>query len=137
MASGRVIGECRGSHKADDYVEFLKLVDKKTSKKKTLHIVADNYAAHRAPAVRTYLESKPGRFVEHFIPTHSSWLNMVERWFAEITGRRIRRESWNSVAELERAITDFIKHWSESGKSLKWVKTYDQIKKNVTKASSV
>jgi transposase len=79
VASGKVVGKCRGSHKASDYVEFLKVLDRKAPKKKVLHIIADNYSAHKAPEVKEYLKQKEGRFVEHFIPTYSSWLNMIER----------------------------------------------------------
>ncbi len=88
VASGKVIGTCRQSHKAADYVAFLKELDKKAPKKKVLHIIADNYASDKAPAVKEYLAGKKERFVEHFIPTYSSWLNMIERWFAEITNKR-------------------------------------------------
>lgn len=134
VVSGKVIGECRSSHKADDYVSFLKLLDRKTPKGKILHIVADNYAAHKAPKVKEYLQSKQKRFVTHFIPTHSSWLNMVERWFAEITNKRIRRESWGSVHELEQAIVDFIAHWNESKKCFRWTKSFETVKEKITKA---
>jgi len=113
-----VIGKCKKSHKAGDYVEFLKLLDKKAPKGKVLHIIADNNSSHKAPVVKKYLEEKNKRFVEHFIPTYSSWLNMIERWFAEITNKRIRRESWNSLKELEKAITDYIIHWNKSGREL-------------------
>jgi transposase len=133
-ASGKVIGACRKSHKAEDYVEFLKVLDRKTPKKKTLHIIADNYSSHKAPAVKEYFAKKIGRFVEHFIPTYSSWLNMIERWFSEITNKRIRRESWNSLTELEEAITDYIIHWNNSGRKFCWTKTYDDIQKSIEKA---
>jgi transposase len=115
VLSGKVIGECRDQHKANDYIAFLKKIDKSCPKGKTLHIIADNYSAHKTKEVREYLATKNGRFVEHFIPTHSSWLNMVERWFGEITSKRIRRESWDGVAQLEMAISDYIIHWNESG----------------------
>lgn len=134
VLSGKVIGECRDQHKAEDYIAFLKRIDKSFPKGKTLHIVADNYSAHKTKEVREYLSSKPGRFVEHFIPTHSSWLNLVERWFGEITNKRIRRESWDGVAQLERAISDFIKHWNRSGRKFTWVKSADEIKTKIEKA---
>lgn len=136
VLSGKVIGECREEHKATDYIAFLKRLDKSCPKKKTLHIIADNYSAHKTKEVREYIASKPGRFVEHFIPTHSSWLNMVERWFGEITNKRIRRESWDGVAQLERAITDFVKHWNESGKKFTWIKTATEIQASIEKAKS-
>ena len=135
VASGKVIGDCKDSHKAADYISFLKMVDRKSPKGKTLHIIADNYSAHKTPEVREYLDSKNGRFVEHFIPTHSSWLNLVERWFGEITAKRIRRESWSGVAELERAITDYIKHWNKSGRRFNWTKSAVEIKKSIRTAS--
>jgi hypothetical protein len=87
----KVIGECNPTHNSEDYVQFLKKVDKACEKGKVLHIFADNLFAHKTEAVYDYLEDTPGRFVLRFIPTHSSWLNLVEKWFAEITNKRIRR----------------------------------------------
>jgi len=137
VASGKVIGKCKQSHKAKDYVDFLKVLDKKAPKDKVLHIIADNYSAHKAPEVKAYLKEKTERFVEHFIPTYSSWLNMIERWFAEITNKRIRRESWNSIKELEKAITDYIVFWNKSGRRFCWTKTFGEIQKSIEKAKSV
>jgi len=134
VASGKVIGECKNSHKAEDYIDFLKVLDKKAPKKKELHIIVDNYSSHKAPAVKEYLESKIGRFVVHYIPTYSSWLNMIERWFAEITNKRIRRGSFKSLKELEKAITNYIIHWNESGKKFCWTKTFDDVQKSIEKA---
>jgi transposase len=91
-------------------------------------------ATHKTKEVKEYLESVEGRFVTHFIPTHSSWLNLVERWFAEITNKRIRRESWNSVSELVKAIKDFIKSWNTSKRSFKWTKKADGILASIQKA---
>jgi transposase len=136
VASGKVIGRCGKSHKAEDYLDFLKLLDRKTPKKKVLHIIADNYSSHKAPVVKEYLKEKGNRFVEHFIPTYSSWLNLIERWFAEITNKRIRRESWSSLKELEDAITDYIIFWNESGKRFCWTKTFDEIKSSIEKVKS-
>lgn len=134
VLSGKVIGECRDRHKAADYISFLKKLDRQCPKGKTLHIVADNYATHKTKEVREYLDSKPGRFVEHFIPTHSSWLNLVERWFSEITTKRIRRGSWDGVAQLEKAIAEFIKHWNKSDGKFTWVRTSEEIKTAIKKA---
>jgi len=83
--SGNVIGECKDRHTSRDYIDFLKKIDNACAKNKVLHIVTDNLAAHKTKAVYEFLENNPKRFVLHFIPTHSSWLNLVERWFAEIT----------------------------------------------------
>ena len=136
VASGKVIGKCGKSHKASDYVEFLKVLDKEAPKEKVLHIIADNYSAHKAPEVKDYLKQKEGRFIEHYIPTHSSWLNMIERWFSEITSKRIRRESWSSLKELEEAITDYIITWNESGRRFSWTKTFDEIKSSIEKVKA-
>ncbi|GHU12341.1 hypothetical protein FACS1894161_0350 [Spirochaetia bacterium] len=99
MLTGNVIGECEDHHTAKEYIPFLKKVDKSCEKGKVLHIIADNYSTHKTKEVKEYLALVEGRFVTHFIPTHSSWLNMIERWFAEITNKRIRRGSWESVAQ--------------------------------------
>jgi transposase len=136
VLSGNVIGECRDTHTAKDYIQFLKKVERNTSGDKVLHIVADNVSTHKTKEVQAYVESKPGRFVIHYIPTHSSWLNLVERWFAEITNKRIRRESWESVAQLTRAIKDYIKTWNKTGRSFVWTKTSDEILMKIRKATS-
>jgi len=133
VASGKVIGKCTKSHKSEDYVEFLKILDRKTSKNKVLHVIVDNYSSHKSPLVNEYLKKKDSRFVIHFIPTYSSWLNMIERWFAEITNKRIRRESWSSLKELEEAITDYIISWNESGRRFCWTKTADDISASIEK----
>ena len=100
VLSGNVIGDCNATHSSEDYIRFLKKVDRACAKGKVLHIVADNLSAHKTKAVYEYTESVPGRFVLHFTPTHSSWLNLVERWFAEITNKRIRRGNFESVGQL-------------------------------------
>jgi ribosomal protein L32 len=81
VLTGEAAGECRDRHRTGDYIEFLKTVDKKCGEGKVLHIIADNYSTHKTKEVKVYFESVPGRFEAHFIPTHSSRLNMVERWF--------------------------------------------------------
>jgi len=136
VASGKVVGKCKQSHRAEDYVSFLKVLDKKAPKDKVLHIIVDNYSAHKAPAVKAYLKEKSGRFVEHFIPTYSSWLNMIERWFAEITNKRIRRESWRSIEELEEAIIDYITSWNKSGRKFCWTKTFNEIQTSIKKVKT-
>jgi transposase len=137
VLSGNVIGECKPTHNAQDYIQFLKRVDKSCSKDKVLHIVADNLSTHKTKEVYEYLETRPGRFVLHFIPTHSSWLNLVERWFAEITNKRIRRESWESVNQLIKAIKDYIKTWNKSGRAFRWTKEPEPILAKIKKAKSI
>jgi len=135
VASGQVIGACVERHRAQEYIEFLKLVDKRAPRRKVLHLIVDNASSHDTKAVREYLSDRPKRFVVHFTPTHSSWLNLVERWFSEITTKRIRRGSFASVRELERAIMDYIHHWNDSGRCFVWSKTSKQILRKVRKAA--
>jgi transposase len=118
-------------------VKFLKKVDKGCAKDRVLHIVADNLSTHKTKLVCEYMDSIPGRFVIHYIPTHSSWLNLVERWFAEITNKRIRRESWESVLQLKQAIKAYIKTWNKSGKKFMWTKEADDILAKINKAKSI
>ena len=136
VLSGNVIGECSDRHTSEDYIRFLKKVDKSCAKKKVLHIVTDNLSAHKTKAVYEYLKSCSGRFVQHFIPTHSSWLNLVERWFAEITNKRIRRGSFESAPQLIKAINDYIKTWNKSGRSFTWIKKPEEILVKIKKAKS-
>jgi transposase len=135
ILNGNVIGECSERHRSEDYIRFLKKLDKACAKGKTLHIVADNQSTHKTKAVYEYLQSRPGRFELHFIPTHSSWLNLVERWFAEITNKRIRRDSFESVQELINAIKDYIKTWNESGRTFTWTKKPDEIMAKINSCS--
>jgi transposase len=136
VASGKVIAALADRHRQKEYIEFLDLVDRRTSKKKVLHLLVDNVSSHKTKKVREFLEDRSGRFVIHFTPTHSSWLNLVEGWFSEITTKRIRRGSWSSVKELERAIMDYIHHWNESGRRFVWAKSADEILERVRKATS-
>lgn len=137
VVTGKVIGSCQGSHKAADYIDFLKLLDRKAPKGKSLHVIVDNLSAHKTKEVNEYIESKNGRFVIHFTPTHSSWLNLVERWFAEITNKRIRRGSWTTIRELEKAILDFIHVWNESKRRFVWTKTASEIIDSIERAKNV
>jgi len=137
VLSGNVIGDCNPTHKAQDYIRFLKKVHRVCDKSKVLHIVADNLSAHKTKEVNEYLQSIPGRFVQHFIPTHSSWLNLVERWFAEITNKRIRRGSYESVVQLVGSIKDYIRTWNKSGRSFSWTKKPEEIFAKIKKAKSL
>ncbi|TDQ52013.1 transposase, partial [Phaeovulum veldkampii DSM 11550] len=102
VKSGMVIGECMSRHRAKEFLAFLRRIDRAVLKPRDIHIVLDNYATHKTPEVQAWLAKHP-RFKLHFTPTSASWLNMVERFFAEITNRRIRRGSFDSVDDLEEA----------------------------------
>ena len=137
VLSGNVIGDCKPTHSSEDFVQFLKKVDRNCAKDKVLHIIADNLSAHKTKKVYDYFNTVPGRFVLHFIPTHSSWLNLVERWFAEITNKRIRRGNFESVPQLIKAIKEYIKVWNKSGRSFVWTKKSDEILLKINKAKSL
>ncbi len=107
LAKGELIGMCLKKHRHNEWIKFLKLIDKETDPKKDLHLIVDNYSNHKHPKVKAWLK-KHSRFHMHFIPTSSSWLNLIERWFREITDKRIRRGVFKSVPELIKAIMDFI-----------------------------
>jgi transposase len=134
--TGQIIGDCKDTHQSIDFITFLEKLDRRNPKKRVLHIILDNYSAHKSEAVQKFLAARKDRFVLHFIPTHSSWLNLVERWFAEITNKQIRRESWSSVPELKQSIKGFIRIWNDSGKKFCWVKTAEQIKERIARAKA-
>lgn len=135
VATGNVIGTTKDRHRASEFIAFLKLLDREMPDELVLHIVADNLSSHKTKAVTEYLESRAGRFVIHHTPTHSSWLNLIERWFAELTNKQIRRGSWKSKRELEKAIYDFIHQWNQSGKTFQWTKSAGDILVSVEKAT--
>ena len=126
MKSGKVIGDCMPRHRAKEFLKFLRNIDKAVPGKRDVHLVLDNYATHKTPDVRAWLDKHP-RFKLHFTPTSASWLNLVERFFAEITSRRIRRGSYSSVDDLEAAIYDYLAHHNETPKPFRWTKTADDI----------
>jgi transposase len=122
VKSGIVIGECQPRHRAREFIHFLKTIDRSVRKEIDLHLIMDNYGTHKTAAVKAWLDKHP-RFKPHFIPTSSSWLNLVERFFAEITDKRIRRGTFASVAELEAAIEDYLLHHNACAKPYRWTKS--------------
>ena len=126
VKSGMVIGECLPRHRAKEFLRFLRRIDRAVLKPRDVHLVLDNYATHKTPEVRAWLEKHP-RFKLHFTPTSASWLNMVERFFAEITKRRIRRGSYTSVDDLEAAIYDYLGQHNTKPKPFTWTKTAEDI----------
>src|SRR5580693_6361577 len=126
VLQGRVIGECHERHRHQEFLRFLRRLDQEFPGKTPLHLVIDNYGTHKHAKVRDWLNRHP-RFVCHFVPTSSSWLNLVERWFAELTSKRIRRSSFHSVADLKATIDDFLAAWNEKPKPFVWTATVDSI----------
>jgi transposase len=119
VATGKVIGECQPQHRAKEFIRFLKRIDRIVAKSLDLHLVVDNYKTHKTREVQEWLAEHP-RFKLHFTPTSCSWLNLVERLFAEITRQRIRRGTFSSVAELEAAISDWIDARNADPKPFRW-----------------
>ena len=136
VKTGEVIGECLPRHRAKEFIRFLKKIDSTVAAHLDLHLIVDNYTTHKTKEVQAWLKKHP-RFKLHFIPTSSSWLNLVERFFAEITGKRIRRGVFKSVAELEAAIHDYLAKNNASPKPFVWTKTADVILEKNERARAV
>jgi transposase len=126
VGSGSVIAQQYRRHRHQEFLRFLKLIDAAVPKDLDLHLVLDNYATHKTPQVKAWLVKHP-RFHLHFTPTSGSWLNLVERWFAELTNRKLRRSAHRSVTELEADIRSWINQWNANPKPFVWTKTADQI----------
>lgn len=135
VLDGQVIGQCQQRHTHAEWLKFLKKIDRETPKDKTLHLIADNYATHKHPKVKEWLEKHP-RFVMHFTPTSASWLNMVERFFRDITTERLRRGVFTSVPELIGAIDEYIVHHNTNPKPFIWTKSARDILQKVIRANS-
>jgi transposase len=132
---GSVISMCQPRHRHDEWLKFLRLIDRRTPKHLSLHLVVDNYATHSHPDVQKWLARHP-RFVMHFTPTSASWLNMVERFFRDITDKRIRRDSFTSVTELELAIDLYVAHHNIDPKPFIWTACATDILAKVTRAKA-
>jgi transposase len=126
VAQGKVIGQCYARHRHQEFLKFLQRLDEEFPAELTLHVVMDNYGTHKHPRVQRWLQ-RHERFVPHFIPTSSSWLNLVERWFGELTGKRIRRGVFVSVDDLEKAIEEFLAAWNHDPKPFVWTATVESI----------
>src|SRR5256712_260003 len=126
VLQGRVIGQCYERHRHQEFLQFLRRLDQEFPGKIGLHLVMDNYGTHKQPKVQAWLKRHP-RFIPHFVPTSSSWLNLIERWFGELTSKRIRRGSFRSVEDLEKAITEFLATWNENPKPFVWTATVESI----------
>jgi len=126
VLEGRVVGQCFQRHRHQEFLRFLRRLDTEFPGKTPLHLVMDNYGTHKHPTVQAWMKKHP-RFVAHFVPTSSSWLNLVERWFGELTSKRVRRGSFGSVQELQNAISEFLTNWNEKPKPFVWAATVESI----------
>ena len=135
VLNGQVIGQCQQRHRHTEWLRFLRQIDRETPKDKTLHLIVDNYATHKHPVVQGWLAKHP-RFNMHFTPTSASWLNMVERFFRDITTERLRRGVFTSVPELVGAIDEYIAHHNIDPKPFIWTKSARDILQKVIRANS-
>lgn len=128
--SGKVIRSLHARHRAIEFKKFLVKIDKEVPADLDIHMILDNYSTHKTPAIKRWLAAHP-RFHLHFTPTGSSWINLVERWFAELTARKLRRGVHRSVPELNADIDDWVEHWNENPNPYVWTKTADEILDNL------
>ena len=126
VLAGKVIGDCYKRHRHQEFLRFLRRINREFPGKKPLHLVMDNYGTHGTPEVKDWLNQHP-RFNVHYVPTSSSWLNLIERWFGELTSKRIRRDSFLSVDDLIAAINEFLAAWNEKPKPFVWTATVESI----------
>ena len=132
VLEGTVIGECQSRHRHQEFLRFLDRIEESVETGLEVHLVLDNYGTHKHPEVKKWLAARP-RYHVHFTPTSSSWLNQIERWFAEITRKRIRRGTFHSVGDLTKAIHDYIRHYNKNPRPFQWVASASRIIRKVSK----
>lgn len=132
MLDGKVIGDCMPRHRHQEFIRFLQLINVKTPADLELHLIVDNYGTHKHARVQKWLKRHP-RFHLHFIPTSSSWVNMIERWFREITDKRIRRGSFKNVPELIKAIMQYIETNNQNPHVFVWTASVERIMSKIAK----
>ena len=132
VSTGKVIGALHSRHRAVEFKQFLQRLDREVPADLDVHVILDNSSTHKTPAIRKWLTAHP-RFVLHFTPTSSSWLNLVERWFAELTNKKLRRGAHRSVRELNADIRAWTKTWNDDPRPYVWTKTADQILESIAR----
>jgi len=132
VLQGRVVGQCYERHRQQEFLRFLRRLDQEFPGEVPLHLVMDNYGTHKHPRVQAWMKRHP-RFIPHFVPTSSSWLNLIERWFGELTSKRVRRGSFGSVTDLQNAITEFLTAWNESPRPFVWTATVKSIQDKLSR----
>ena len=136
MLDGRVISRCDSRHRHQEWLKFLRQIDSETAPELDLHLIVDNYATHKHPRVQSWLKKRP-RFHMHFTPTSSSWLNLVERWFRDLTDKRIRRGTFTNVAKLQAAIQAYIDVHNQDPKAFQWTAKAEVILEKVRRARTI
>lgn len=130
VATGKIHSQCHRRHRSQEFLKFLRKLDREIPKELDAHVIMDNYGTHKTKAVRDWFHRRP-RFHAHYTPTYSSWLNLVERFFALLTERQIRRGVHRSTRKLEQAIAEFIEHHNEDPKPIRWTKSAEEILESV------
>lgn len=130
LATGKVIGSLHNRHRAIEFHKFLQTIDQQVPRNLDVHIVLDNSSTHKTPKIQRWLAARP-RFHLHFTPTSGSWLNLVERWFAELTNKKLRRGAYRSVRALNADIRTWIETWNENPRPYVWTKTAEQILESI------
>jgi len=136
VLEGTVIGQCQPRHRHQEFLRFLDRIDESVHPSLDIHLVLDNYGTHKHPEVKKWLVERP-RYHVHFTPTGSSWLNQIERWFAEITRKRIRRGTFRSVRELVKAIQDYLRQYNKNPQPFQWVASASRIIRKVNKYKEI
>lgn len=132
LKTSRVIGQLRRRHRSQEFRQFLDLIEAQVPPELEVHLILDNYGTHKTALIRKWFAKRP-RYHLHFTPTYGSWINLVERWFAELTNKRIRRGAFRSVKELETAIREYIDVHNEDPKPFQWTRTADQILDSISR----
>jgi transposase len=132
VLQGKVIGQCQQRHRHQEFLKFLRTLDQEFAGEVALHLVMDNYGTHKHEKVRNWLKRHP-RFVLHFVPTSSSWLNMVERWFGQLDQKAIRRGVFRGVEDLKAAIDAFLTAWNQDPKPFVWTATIESITEKLSR----
>lgn len=136
VLEGTVIAQCQPRHRHQEFLRFLNQIDESVPENREVHLVLDNYGTHKHPEVQKWFAKRP-QYRLHFTPTSSSWLNQIERWFAEITRKRIRRGTFRSVRELTGAIADYIRTYNENPRPFQWIASASKIIRKVRKYKEI
>jgi transposase len=136
VLDGKVVGQCLPRHRHQEFLKFLRHLDREFSEPLELHLIVDNYATHKHPRVKRWLEKHP-RFKLHFTPTSSSWTNLVERWFRELTDKAIRRGTFVSVPDLIASIANYLRHYNAEAKPFIWTASIETILAKIKKVKAV
>jgi len=133
LLDGKVIGQCYSGHRHQEFLKFLRQLDREFPGDRELHLILDNYGTHKTPEVQSWLK-RHRRFIRHFIPTSSSWLKLVERWFGELTEKAVRRGAFFSVPDLVQAIEAFLAAWNENPRPFVWTAQLEEILEKIERA---